>query len=246
MAKVRRAQILWTGPTGQVYSLTLDASVLEVHTGSNTVTDHPVELGSNIADHSRPDPDQLQLDARISNAPHFMPVDHMGAVVMEDHQVKGAQITASQDISSVPFAGGAVGVVGSLVPLPTNSIGRIGTGRFQTAVVSGFSAEFDRVTECYKELTRLRTEAQLVRVLTTLRSYNNMLITQCEPTRTAQTGNTLSFSITFKNVRFGTTKNEPVPKLPVAHKEKGAATKHEHEEDSDSTSLLNQMVNKGR
>jgi hypothetical protein len=246
MAKVRRAQILWQGENGQYYTLTLDASVRETHTGSNTVTDHPVELGSNIADHSRPDPDQLSMEARISNTPHFLPADHMGGVTMEDHQVKGAQITASREVAGVPLAGGVFGVVGSLVPLPTHALGQTGTGRFDTAVVSGFSGSFDRVQECYKELTRLRTEGVLCRVLTTLRAYNNMLITQLEPTRDAHTGNTLAFTITFKNVRFGTTKNEAVPKIPVEHKEKGAVTKHEHEEDEDSTSLLNLMVNRGR
>lgn len=50
-------------------SITMHAVVTETHDLSNTVTDHPVEEGANISDHSRPDPDRVTFDARISNTP---------------------------------------------------------------------------------------------------------------------------------------------------------------------------------
>jgi len=246
MARVRRAQITWKGDTGQTYTLTLDASVREVHTGSSTVTDHPVERGSNVADHIRPDPDQLTIEGVISNTPHFLPVDHVGGIVLEDKQIQGARVSTGSAVARVPLAGGAAGLVSSFVPLPTNLIGKIGTGTFQTAVVTGFSGDFDRVTECYKELLRIRSEGQLVRILTTLRSYDNMAMTQLEVTREAGSGNSLELSLGFKNVRFGVTKNEPVPKIPVASKPKGTSVKKEHEAETDDSSLLNILLYKGR
>lgn len=246
MAKVRRAQITWKGDSGQTYTLTLDASIREVHTSSSTVTDHPVETGSNIADHIRPDPDALTMEAVISNSPHFLPVDHAGAIALVEKQVQGAQITAGRAVNSVPLAGGAVGLVSSFAPIPTGVLGKIGLSKYDTAVVQGFSAEFDRVTECYKELLRIRAEGQLVRILTTLRAYDNMAMTGLEVTREAASGNALQLSLAFKNVRFGETKNEPVPKIPVKPKEKGTETKEEKEEDEDDTSLLNLWLNKGR
>lgn len=47
----------------------LDVSTSEVQTLTATVTDHPVEEGSNIADHIRDDPDELQIDGVITNTP---------------------------------------------------------------------------------------------------------------------------------------------------------------------------------
>lgn len=248
MAKVRRAQLTWKGETGQTYTLTLDASIHETHTATSTVTDHPVERGSNVADHIRPDPDVLTMEAIISNTPHFLPVDHMGGVILEDREIKGAQITAADRIAGIPLAGGAVGLVAGFAPIPTGLLGRIGTSEYITAVVQGFTGEFDRVTECYRELLRIRSDGQLVRILTTLRSYDNMALTSLEVSREARTGNALAMSLAFKNVRFGATKNEPVPLLPVKAAEKGTKTKEEHTEHKaeDDSSLLNLWLNKGR
>lgn len=50
-------------------TLVLDAIVTETLTMANEVTDHPVEDGPNISDHSRPKPDALTLDCVVSNAP---------------------------------------------------------------------------------------------------------------------------------------------------------------------------------
>lgn len=50
-------------------TIEVDATMSELHTASNVVTDHPVEQGSNVSDHSRPEPDGLQLDCIVSNSP---------------------------------------------------------------------------------------------------------------------------------------------------------------------------------
>lgn len=47
----------------------IDTTLSETHTGTNQVTDHPVESGSDISDHSRPDPDQLSMDILITDSP---------------------------------------------------------------------------------------------------------------------------------------------------------------------------------
>lgn len=53
----------------QIDSITIDACTDETHNLTSTVTDHPVEEGPNISDHSRPDPDQVTLACFISNTP---------------------------------------------------------------------------------------------------------------------------------------------------------------------------------
>lgn len=53
----------------KIGEVVLDASLRETHTGTATVTEHPVEEGANIADHVRPEPRKLSMDGVISNTP---------------------------------------------------------------------------------------------------------------------------------------------------------------------------------
>jgi hypothetical protein len=46
-----------------------DAMPLETHTLACAITDHPVEVGANVSDHARPEPDMLALECVISNTP---------------------------------------------------------------------------------------------------------------------------------------------------------------------------------
>jgi hypothetical protein len=50
-------------------TITMHATVSETHTLANAITDHPVETGFNVSDHSRPEPEVVQMDCRISNTP---------------------------------------------------------------------------------------------------------------------------------------------------------------------------------
>jgi hypothetical protein len=52
-----------------VETIEIDACLDESHSLTNTLTDHPVEEGYNITDHSRPDPDVVTLRCFISNTP---------------------------------------------------------------------------------------------------------------------------------------------------------------------------------
>jgi len=58
----------YTGPT-MIGDLALDCTVTETHTATSTVTKHPVESGSNITDHIRPEPVQLSITGIVSDTP---------------------------------------------------------------------------------------------------------------------------------------------------------------------------------
>jgi len=47
----------------------LDATITQTHSGSQTITEHPVEEGANVTDHSLKDPDKLQLVGVVSDYP---------------------------------------------------------------------------------------------------------------------------------------------------------------------------------
>lgn len=53
----------------QIDSIIIDATIVETHTFDSEITDHPVEEGENVSDHSRPKPDRLQLECIVSNSP---------------------------------------------------------------------------------------------------------------------------------------------------------------------------------
>jgi hypothetical protein len=47
----------------------VDSCLEESHQLQNTITDHPVEQGFNVTDHSRPEPDRVSLRCFVSNTP---------------------------------------------------------------------------------------------------------------------------------------------------------------------------------
>jgi hypothetical protein len=230
-------RVTWQGLNGQTYSVAIDATVRQQHSAPSTVTDHPVETGANIADHIRPEADTLQIEGIISNAPIFLPEDHIGGAREQTIEVR-AHVDELDNRSTVR---GAEHTIGDVLPLPgalarigigvvdTANIGRDVPARDLSANVRGYSVEFDRVQACYDEFRRLRDDRVLCRVITKLRVYEDMGITMFDVPRDDQTGDALRFTLEFKHVRFGSTKNEPLPLIPVKKDAKGTASKEEHE-----------------
>lgn len=262
----RRVQIIWQGDSGQTYTIELDASVREQHDTTAQVTEHPVERGSNIADHIRAEPRRLTIEGVISNTPTFLPKDHVGGAQLVEQTVsvdwqgidstsvvEGRAKTLDQVTNGAAPDGG---LTASKLPIPTGLLGRIPIpdtadkanvgrevpGRTLTAKVSTFSQEFDRVRECSTELTRLQEEGILCRVITTFREYDNMAIEAINTQREAASGNSWNFSMQLKNVRFGATKNEPLPVIPTTKKDKGTKHTEEHHSEKPQASLLKQTL----
>lgn len=69
------ANVIVTPPPGQTITdgntinIEIDVVPKETHDLKNTVTNHPVEVGGDITDHVRPEPDTFSLDCIISNTP---------------------------------------------------------------------------------------------------------------------------------------------------------------------------------
>lgn len=61
-------------------TMKFDATLEETHTETDTVTDHPVEEGENIADHVRPEPSQVTAHIVVSNSAPFEDGDTQGNV----------------------------------------------------------------------------------------------------------------------------------------------------------------------
>lgn len=137
----------------QIGIVTLDASVLETHTGVNEVTDHPVEEGTNIVDHVRSKPDELRIEGLIVNTP----------------------FSATSEARPV-------------------TIGNV-------TFLSKSQADKTRAGQAYKDLIDAKENATLLKVVTSLRTYEDMVIERLEVPRDARNGNALKFTATLKHVR---------------------------------------------
>ncbi len=221
--------ISWTdgGPT---FSLDIDATTNEQHDADNTVTDHPVETGANIADHVRQEPDALTITGTISNTPIHLPGDHNGGA-----KATTADVFATWDGNdSRGTAHGAKKVLSDFLPVPhllpaipvgggdEASIGRLTTGGRAVATVNTFSLPFDRVKDCDQALLQLRNSGNVCRVITSLRTYESMAIVKYGVPRSVEQGNALVFTITFKRIASGSTKTTKIPALPIKKISKGA------------------------
>lgn len=237
-------RITWQGLNGQTYSIAVDATLRQQHSAPSTVTDHPVETGSNISDHIRPEPDTLTLEGIISNTPIRWPDDHVGesepetrtiTVSLPGYDSRSTVTGASRTIGDVvptnlPPGAPRPGHFVSDIPVGFSDTAQIGQdvqSRTLTAQVLSYTLEFNRVQACYDDLLRLRNDRVLCTVVTSLRTYEQMGITTFDVPREAANGDALRFSISFKHVRFGSTKNEPLPLIPVKKVNKGTATKEE-------------------
>lgn len=91
------------GAAVQGAAIAADAVVSETHTRSNTVTDHPVEEGVNVSDHSRPEPDTLQVEMYISDTPTSLEQTQRAQKFMQQAGLNaGATTQGNSQISEVP------------------------------------------------------------------------------------------------------------------------------------------------
>ena len=63
--------LFWQDPdSGETEILAFDAVVSLSPEDSVTITDHPVEQGSNITDHARDEPERLSIEGIVSTVPN--------------------------------------------------------------------------------------------------------------------------------------------------------------------------------
>ena len=251
--KSHRVTVTWESKTtGELFFVEIDATHSEEHPTKNTVTDHPVETGANIADHIRPDPDHVTIEGVISNTPIHIPADHANGAKDQLKRVRASWYTAD----SRGTATGAPKTLGDIpLPIPhllgaipigggdVAQIGRAATHGEATANVHAFHVPFDRVGACDQAFLKISKDGTLCSVITALRTYSDMAIETYTVARSAEDGDVLSFSIGFKQVSFGETEQVAVPALPTKRVSKGSVSGTDPESDPpESMSVLRGAV----
>lgn len=196
----------------------IDVSISEKHSIGADVTEHPVERGTNIVDHIRPKPREIQIEGFVTNHPTEQPLSHAGgaratedAGVIDVTTVPGRRIAPlSVEIEGEPttYGLGLVPGFGQAAALAAVVPGALGLdvnrprrkyaaerynedreGRtFYAVNALAFSEEFDRVGAVYAALLQVVTDAQPVRLVTGLDIYDSVALSDLSFERSSSVG----------------------------------------------------------
>jgi hypothetical protein len=157
----------------------LEVATAETHTSSAEVSQHPVERGADISDHVRPGQDRLTIEAFVSNTPIRTPATNAGGATGEVRQLDLGQVTRL-DIAQ-----------GARFPQTAESGER--SEQLQASVLQ-FDQPFDRVRDVYEEIRSIIATKRVVKLETSLRDYEDMILTNLSVPRTVEDGDGISFT----------------------------------------------------
>ena len=136
----------------------------------------------------------LELDATLSE-------QHRSEVEVTDNPVeKGAAV--SDHARSKPDVVTIEGVVSNFAPPSVEAQPQQWTAPNGVTWISRSEADMERAGRAYAELLELKENAQLVQVVTALRTYENMVLVSLDVPRDTGTGKALRFTATFRQIRL--------------------------------------------
>lgn len=208
-AKGKGCYITWTTKEGASKVLRFDAILQENHTFKAVATSFPVEKGADITDHIRQEPDEINLEAFITNTP--IHADNLNKP-LGDSSGRGDLSGLPLDVEEYeaplePTPGAVFNAVGGFLS------NLLSSKREYKALVLQFPVEFNSVSETLAVLKQLQETSQLVQVITPMWDYSNMALLDGGLPRTPADGASGRFQLGFKNIRVVETKQGTIPKF---------------------------------
>jgi hypothetical protein len=180
--------LTWEDDAGATVSAVFDVDLQETHEGTNIITEHPVEDGADIADHIRPQLQRFTVEGFVSDTPLLSNPDVVN---------KTTFVALELQIPDQPLKFGVSNAI-------TAGIGAIGDALFPPKPLKVTMLTFDnfesRVRAARDVLETARTTARLIRILTSITEYENMVIEQVVITRSPEDGSGAHFTITLKQI----------------------------------------------
>lgn len=194
-------------------------TTVEIHTEDSTVTDNPVEDGSIVSDHVIHAPAVFSWEALISETPHT-----------QDFYASLDDLEETVTVPVVVFPG---------IVTPS-TITLKGLGRADKAAKSLVAEMMDRITA-------IRVGAITGTILTSARTYENMLIVHAEMPRDALSLGQGSFKLDARQIVKVATETvaAPKPKEPRGEKLKADGTKAKKEAAEGSKAMLKSWAAEG-
>lgn len=170
-----------------------DVSLSESHERNATVTQNPIEDGSNISDHINLNPERLTLEGMISDSP-----------VSLIQSAVGLGVSSATQFASSSLGGG---LVGNLVKDATGvALGSV------AGLVTGTPRD---PADGFKFMEELWRNREPFTVITALKRYENMVIENLSVPRSAQIGKSFRFSATFVQVKIAKSSIVTIPAFKV-------------------------------
>lgn len=153
--------------------------------------------------------DSITLDASVNEG-------HSGEVEVTEHQVEtGAAISDHARPKAETLS--ITGIV-SNSPIGEVQSRRVAeSGGVDPATGEPRNAQVGYAEEAYRALRAIKDEGRLVTIVTSLRTYDNMIMTALSVPRDRGVGDALNFTASFKQIRLVTSKRTTVV---VAHEPK--------------------------
>lgn len=215
-------------PRTKIDVLTLDVAMEIGHEQSASVTKNPIEDGSNVADNIRVENNIINITGIISEAPLTL----LGSAF---NIFTGLAATKAVQTLGSPFGtitGAAVGSLGGLIAKRNEN-----------------DVNFPK--KAFQFLTELKDKRTPFVVVTSLRTYQNMVLTKLSIPQRASVGNSLEFTATLEQIQVVKTSVVLIPEKKV--KRPGAAssqnlgkqaTKEATEQNKKGSSILFDLFSK--
>lgn len=208
------AFLYWTNKAGASKILWFDVTTEEQHHLKAEITESPVEEGINVTDNVRPAADTLSLTCFISNAPITNKAD-VSALVKKSGKLIGAQVgsTQGEKLDVKVYEPPLMPTPGSLINALSSAIGNLLKGKKEyKAQVLKFDKDFDNVQDTYFALKELRDTGQRIEVVTTIRTYKDMVVEDVSMPRNAEHGTGASVTVSLKEIRVVSTLKVKAPR----------------------------------
>lgn len=239
------AYLLWSDPTLGNGSLKFDIITNETVERDAEITEHPVEVGANIADHYRLKSRKVTLEAFISQEP----LDPSIYPTLQG-SLQGAPLTLPtypQTLTQL-IARGIFNPTGSAILIADElALGTFfGTAPNATFQSLQFSNPGDTLALTLAVLDDLYTNAVLVDVATRSAYYSQHLLGPVTTKRDKDTGTGTTISLSLTQVLFVSTQQVAAPPTPVKPKDKPSVNKGQQNPTTSNETTAHYLLGQGK
>jgi hypothetical protein len=181
--------IAWEDASGAEQVAVFDTDMQEVHERANVIPEHPVEVGQDVADDVRRELRRFAVEGCVSDTPL---VSSPGAV-----EQGGEFREVELQIAPIPLKFGVSQLAGAAIDAIGDAI--LGTGAPKVHMFR-FDDLPSRKRAAFELLEGIWEDAQVVRIITSMSEYDNMILESLTATRTPDDGDGAKFSIAFKEI----------------------------------------------
>lgn len=187
--------LVWETPSGELEAMTFDATPREVHGGTSTPTEHPIEGGASAADHVKVGGWKGSFECFVSDSPSEEPLTQMFGT---RGRVAGATLSAKRRQMKT----GASKSKGATYEDRASNA---------TANVLSFDGPVARRERVLEQLELLRTSRTLVTATMILGTRENCIVASVGAPLTSKDGDGVVFGLELAQLRFAETQIVELP-----------------------------------